>query len=164
MPKYSNACQTPGSSGETSLALLMYNSALAANTDFNFGTTCNGMTLPWDISPALESMGMQNGGNTSNFNPSLLSNEIYQGYPAIFYGHDGLFEWHIWTCDGFKRHNYRSYDCGIDGCMEWSYSWYFMNWGWSGSQNGWFSSGSFAPYGSSGDNYNNGLKMITGIR
>jgi hypothetical protein len=40
----------------------------------------------------------------------------------------------------------------------------YMNWGWNGNQNGWFSSGVFAPYGSGGSNYNNGLKMITGIR
>ena len=30
--------------------------------------------------------------------------------------------------------------------------------------NGWFGSGDFAPNGSSGSNYNNGLKMITGLR
>lgn len=86
-------------------------------------------------------------------------------------GHDGLFEWHIWTCDGYKRNNYRSYDCDLDGCMEWSFTWYFMNWGWNDktnpgetkSTNGYYSSGVFIPYGSS-KNYNNGLKMITGLR
>ena len=174
MPQTSNACQTPSTSGQTSLALLMYNSAQAANTNFNFGTTCNGMTLPGNISPALQSMGMQNGGSTSNFNPWLLSNELYQGYPAIFYGQDGLFEWHIWTSDGFKTHNYKSYDCDRDGCMEWSYTWYFMNWGWNDndlnsndgvylSSNGFYSASVYTPYGST-SNYNNGLKMITGIR
>jgi len=39
-----------------------------------------------------------------------------------------------------------------------------MNWCWDGGQNGWFFMGSFAPYGSGGINFNNGLKMITGIR
>lgn len=161
MPKQSNACKIPSTSGEISLALLMYNSAIAANTVFNYVGTCNGLTYPWDISPALEIMGMQDGGNTSNFNPWLLNNELYQGFPAIFYGHDGLFQWHIWTCDGFKQHNYKAYDCDIDGCIEWSYTWYYMNWGWDGGSNGWFASGVYSP-GSS--NYNNGLKMITGIR
>jgi hypothetical protein len=164
MPQSSNIPCTPTTSGQISLALLMYNSALAANTNFNFGTTCNGMTLPWNISPALTSMGLQNGGNTSNFNPTTLRNELAQGYPAIFYGRDSLLEWHIWTSDGYKNHNYKAYDCDLDGCLEWSYSWYFMNWGWNGGQNGWFASGVFAPYGSGGSNYNNGLKMITGIR
>ncbi|MEP0713082.1 MAG: C10 family peptidase [Algoriphagus sp.] len=164
MPQTSNSPCAPATSGQISLALLMYNSALAANTDFNFGTTCNGMTLPGRTSPALKSMGLQNGGNSSNFNPSTLKNELAQGYPAIFYGRDSLLEWHIWTSDGYKTHNYKAYDCDLDGCMEWSYTWYFMNWGWNGSQNGWFSSGVFAPYGSGGSNYNNSLKMITGIR
>jgi hypothetical protein len=163
MPPYSNNFCSPSTSGETSLAVLMINSANAANTSLNF-FGCNGMTYPWNISPALSNMGLQSGGNTSNFNPWLLNNELYQGYPAIFYGHDDLNEWHIWTCDGFKQHTYKSYDCGLDGCMEWSYTWYNMNWGWNGNQNGWFSSGVFAPYGSGGSNYKNGLKMITGIR
>ncbi|WP_297338580.1 C10 family peptidase, partial [Algoriphagus sp.] len=175
MPQTSNTCQTPSTSGETSLALLMYNSALAAHTDFNFLTTCNGMTLPGNISLALESMGMTNGGNTSNFNPANLRLELLNGYPAIFYGYDDIDEWHIWTCDGYKRNNYRSYDCDLDGCMEWSYTWYFMNWGWDNDDltpptndginttNGYYSSGVFSPYGSS-KNYNNGLKMITGLR
>lgn len=116
MPQYSNACQTPTTSGEISLALLMYNSALAANTDFNFGT----------------------------------------------------------TCDGFKRHNYKSYDCDLDGCMEWAYTWYFRNWAWNNSDlnpndtnyrtsNRYYSLGVYTPYGST-SNYNNGLKMITGLR
>jgi hypothetical protein len=58
--------------------------------------------------------------------------------------------------------------------MEWSYTWYFMNWGWNDSDlnpndgvylnsNGYYSSGVFTPFGST-SNYNNGLKMITGIR
>ncbi len=163
MPQSSNTSCTPVTNGELSLSSLMINSANAGNTALNyFG--CNGMTYPWNISPALINMGLQSGGNTSNFNPLLLNNELYQGYPAIFYGHDGLFDWHIWTSDGFKEHTYRAYDCDLDDCMEWSYSWYYMNWGWNGNQNGWFSSGVFAPYGSGGSNYNNGLKMITGIR
>lgn len=71
MPQSSNTCITPTSQGDVNLALLMYNSALAANTDFNFSGTCNGLTIPGNISPALQNMGMQNGGNTSNFNPWL---------------------------------------------------------------------------------------------
>gem|GEM_PF-3466030 len=39
-----------------------------------------------------------------------------------------------------------------------------MNWHLGGGPGGWFSSGVFAPYGSGGSNYNNGLKMIPGIR
>lgn len=171
MPQYSFSPCAPSTSGQTSLALLMYNSAIAANTTFNFTGTCNGLTYPWDISPALTSMGLQNGGNTSNFNPFSLKNELAQGYPVIFYGRDSLLEWHIWTSDGYKTHNYKAYDCDLDGCMEWSYTWYYMNWGWNNSNlngnpqtsNGFYSSGVFTPYGSS-SSYNNNLKMITGIR
>lgn len=83
MPQSSNTCITPSSQGEVGLALLMYNSALAANTVFNFSGTCNGLTLPTNISSALTGMGLQSGGNTSNFNPWLLNNELYQGYPAF---------------------------------------------------------------------------------
>jgi hypothetical protein len=164
MPSTSFQCQTPSTSGQTELAQLMYYTALAANTDFNFMTSCNGLTMPGAISPALETMGLTDGGNTSNFNPANLRLELSQGYPAIFYGHDGLFEWHIWTCDGYRTNTYKTYDCDLDACYQWSYSYFHMNWGWNGIQNGWFSSGVFSPYGSSGANYNNGLKMITGLR
>ncbi|WP_409681995.1 C10 family peptidase [Algoriphagus aquaeductus] len=163
MPTYSNSSCFPAGTGEYSLASLMHNSALAANTSFNF-FGCNGMTTPSNISSALVTMGLQSGGSSSSFNPWLLNNELYQGYPAIFSGYDNLDQWHRWTCDGFKQHNYKAYDCDIDGCVEWSYTWYYMNWGWNGSSNGWFGSGNFAPNGSLGPNYNNGLKMITGIR
>ncbi|MHA7131060.1 Spi family protease inhibitor [Algoriphagus namhaensis] len=175
MPSTSFQCQSPSTPGQAALAQLMYAAASAANTDFNFAFTCNGLTMPGNISPALESMGLSDGGNTSNFNPATLRLELSQGYPAIFYGHDGLFEWHIWTSDGYKRHNYSSYDCDMDSCMEWSYTWYFMNWGWNNADyippyddnknttNGYYGSGVFIPYGTS-SNYNNGLKMITGLR
>lgn len=122
------------------------------------------MTLPSSIRPALTAMGMQSNGSVSTFNPNLLRNELSQGYPAIFYGHDNVFtEWHIWTSDGYSRHNYKSYNCDTDGCVEWHYSWFYMNWGWNGGANAWYASGVFQPNGSN-SNYNNNLRMITGIR
>nr|WP_170068995.1 C10 family peptidase [Cecembia rubra] len=105
-----------------------------------------------------------------------MRNELSQEYPAIFYGHDNIFtEWHIWTSDGYRRHNYKSYNCDTDSCAEWHYSWFYMNWGWDGkiyewaddnvswNKNGWYASGVFQPTGSN-TNYNNNLRMITGIR
>lgn len=119
---------------------------------------------------------MQSNGSISTFNPNLLRNELSQEYPAIFYGHDNIFtEWHIWTSDGYRRHNYKSYNCDTESCAEWHYSWFYMNWGWDGkiyewaddnvswNKNGWYASGVFQPTGSN-TNYNNNLRMITGIR
>lgn len=143
---------------------LMLSVAISANTDFYFLGTCNGMTLPSSIRPALTAMGMQSNGSVSTFNPNLLRNEFSQGYPAIFYGYDNVFtEWHIWTSDGYRRHNYKSYNCDTDGCVEWHYSWFYMNWGWNSGANAWYASGMFQPNGSN-SNYNNNLRMIIGIR
>lgn len=101
--------------------------------------------------------------------------EVQNVHP-IFYGHDNVFtEWHIWTSDGHRRNNYKTYNWDTDSCLEWSYQWFYMNWGWNGkwlasrpddhpdNKNGWYASGVFQPTGSS-TNYNNNLRMITGIR
>lgn len=121
------------------------------------------MTYPWDIRTALNVIGMQSNGSISTFNPALLRNEISQGYPAIFYGGDNLLQWHIWTSDGYRTHNYKSYNCDTDSCVEWHFSYFYMNWGWDGGANAFYASGVFQPNGSS-RNFNNDLRMITGIR
>ncbi|EPA00297.1 hypothetical protein A33Q_0168 [Indibacter alkaliphilus LW1] len=177
MPQFSNTTCTPSTQGQQNLAHFMLQAAVLAKTKFNwFG--CNGMTYPWEIRPALSLLGMQSNGSISTFNPALLRNEISQGYPAIFYGRDNLLQWHIWTSDGYRTHNYKSYNCDTDSCVEWHFSYFYMNWGWNGqnttnpniinnpnydSHNGFFGSGVFQPNGSN-TSYNNDLKMITGIR
>lgn len=94
MPQFSNTSCTPTTQGQNNLAFFLYQAAQEANTTFNFGG-CNGMTLPSHIRPALTALGMQSNGSISTFDPHKLRNEIAQGHPAIFYGHDNIFtEWH----------------------------------------------------------------------
>lgn len=75
--------------------------------------------------------------------------------------------WHIWVCDGFRTETYNTYNCDTGYCDTWSYTTFYMNWGWNGgttgrpTSNGWFASGNFNP---GSYNYNNYVHMIKGIR
>lgn len=171
MPHTSAYSCTASSAGEQSLAQLMQSCGAVTNSQYHFGNTCNTLTYPWNIPSGLQALGLSNGGNTSSFNPSLIETEVYQGYPIIFYGYNTITDWHIWLCDGFKRHDYSQYDCDTHACSTWSYEYFYMNWGWglSGAANsgttynGWYGSGNFTPNGTS-YNFNSGLTMIKGIR
>lgn len=180
MPTLTTEACLPVSAEQWSLASLFQQVVIAADTWVGF-YQCESLTYPWKISPGLVQMGLTSGGNVSTFNPNLLMNELYQGYPAIFYGHDNIFnEWHIWASDGFNKNNYQVFDCDTQGCYEWSYTWFFMNWGWSdpsynesepyntsgsmGSINGYYASGNFSPNKKSFNFQNTSLRMITGIR
>lgn len=162
MPNTSNYNCNLNTIGEFELARLMLECGIQSNSQYYF-FGCNTMTLPWNIPGALQNMGLSNGGSISNFTPSIIETEITLGSPIIFYAADAITNWHIWICDGFIRNNYSQYNCNTGYCDSWSYTYFHMNWGWSGASNGWYASGNFVPNGTS-LNYNNQLKMIKGIR
>ena len=68
----------------------------------------------------------------------------------------------MWVCDGFDEHRYSQYNCDTESCDEWSYLYFFMNWGWNG--NAWYGVGNFSPNVPDTGNFNQNVHMISGIR
>jgi len=155
--------------GDLALAYLMSACGSQAGSVYGFGGTCNTLTYPWNIPGALQGMGLSSGGTYSSFNPSIMKNELYQGYPIILKGVNSVpyidgFDQHIWVCDGFNEHQYSEYNCDTGSCDEWSYLYFYMNWGWNGNGNAWYASGNFSPNVPNTGNFDQNVQMISGIR
>lgn len=88
-----------------------------------------------------------------NYSVERLGNIIRSGNPAILSGGPQTGSGHAWVCDGFMQHGYHLYDCTFSVI-----SYFHMNWGWSGTDDGWFHS-----YKWSVGNYdfNHNQKIIT---
>jgi hypothetical protein len=103
---------------------------------------------------------MSNGGSVRNITVDGIANELSAGNPVILYGHDDFFsEWHIWVCDGIRVDWLKS--CNGYQCMAYQYAKQYLRWGWNGLYDGWFVFGDYTP---GSDNFDGGLKMISGIR
>jgi streptopain len=96
-----------------------------------------------------------------DFNYSIAANQIALRMPIIVRGSNLDAEGHAWVCDGTQRlrfitiHNpgtYYEYETST-----YSPYYFWMNWGWNGTNNAWFLNGEF-----SGFNINN--KMIINIK
>ena len=162
MPLISNTSCTASTFGQLELARLMILCGATASSNYHYAATCNTYTNPWNIPAAISSLGMSNGGSVnSGFNPSIIQNEIAQNNPVILFAADAITNWHIWVCDGVNTNSYNTYNCDTGYCDTWSYTYFYMNWGWEGGSNAWFASGNFNPGNS---NYNNYVHMIKGIR
>lgn len=83
-----------------------------------------------------------------DWNHSTVKSEIIAGRPVILAGHNDkdCFLWwcsyedgHAWVCEGIKSNYYC--EIGVQ------YNYYYMNWGWGGTYNGFFSYGSWNPEG-----------------
>jgi hypothetical protein len=164
----SSAC-TFTQPGELALAGLMRACGNEAESVYGFLGTCNTLTYPSNIPSALKDLGLSNGGNLSSYSPSTLKSDLYQRNPVILIGTNSDptftgFDQHIWVCDGFNEHRYSQYNCDTHQCDQWSYLYLFNNWGFNGSGNGWYATGDFRPNFPGIGNYNQNVRMISGIR
>lgn len=82
---------------------------------------------------------------TDNEWKELLKADIHDLQPVYYAGYDATLGGHAWVCDGWR----------------WSDDMFHMNWGWSGSLNGWFRIGQL---NTSQGWYNNSNTIITGIK
>ncbi|MDO9257134.1 MAG: C10 family peptidase [Bacteroidales bacterium] len=82
---------------------------------------------------------------TDNEWKELLKAEIHALQPLYYAGYDATLGGHAWVCDGWR----------------WSDDMFHMNWGWSGSLNGWFRIGQL---NTSQGRYNNTNVIVKGIR
>lgn len=94
-----------------------------------------------------------------NYNSDLIKYEINQGRPVILRGGRNTGWWifgvysdgHAWVCDGYRK----SEICMGNGII-YGYLYLHMNWGWSGSLNGYFSFNNWNP-GDNTFNYKRGM-------
>lgn len=80
------------------------------------------------------------------WNHSTVKGEIISGRPVILAGYNdkdcflwwcGYEDGHAWVCEGFRSHYYC--ELGIQS------TYYYMNWGWGGSYNGYYGYNSWNP-------------------
>ena len=90
----------------------------------------------------------------ANFNYRTVINNISYNKPVILSGDNGN-TGHMWVCEGYRRTTFHFDDCTGVGYLH-----FYMNWGWGGSNNGWFSFNNFNP---ANTHYNNNKKMIYNI-
>ncbi|RAW00823.1 C10 family peptidase [Pseudochryseolinea flava] len=133
-------------------ARLMRNAANSVNMSYMcFGSGANGDAI---VPGFVSSFGYSSLASYRSYNLTTITTEITTwGRPVILTGYRSG-SGHAWVCDGF----YEYYSCSGGTYAPMLY----MNWGWDGSYNGFFSTSGFDPMG--GSNYYTGLKMVTAIR
>lgn len=90
---------------------------------------------------------------SSSYDYQTVVNQIIARKPVIITGgrkkNDISFnmytDGHAWVCDGYQRSSYYSYDETRGGCNGVTILQLHMNWGWSGSYDGWYSFNNFNP-------------------
>jgi len=89
------------------------------------------MAVPNRIPTFFENIGFSYS-DKRDWSQTTAENEIKNNRPVIIKAREegllGNFAQHIWVAEGFK------YDPNSN------YRWFYMNWGWRGSDNGWFAS------------------------
>ncbi|MEI6883567.1 MAG: C10 family peptidase [Bacteroidota bacterium] len=132
-----------------SVATLMYHSGVSANMDYNTSASgaylyraANGFRNNFDYSDSLTQM------YRSSVTDSLWSITIKQnlniGRPVLMEGYtNNGNQGHAWVCDGYQSDTY-----------------YHMNWGWSGSANGFYLLNNLNP---GGYNFNNSQSVLINI-
>lgn len=92
-----------------------------------------------------------------NYNYQTVVSNIQANRPVLLSGSNSS-AGHMWVCEGYRRH-FICFGDGTGGGVE--YLHLYMNWGWSGNHNGWYSFNNFNP---NGTNYNNNKKMTYNIK
>lgn len=113
---------------------------------------------PWKINNTFIDFGYSNGGNKIDYSGGqyALINNLKQRKPVIFSGSNCdacLWNAHIWICEGVTE--YRTTSCN-------TYNSLYMNWGWGGTDNGWY--GISSGYSLNGTYYNSAnMKIVVDI-
>lgn len=149
MPALANYdCLYP-SSGYKEAAMLMTMCGIATST-FNVPLFCARATYPSNLSGGFTNMGYSNGGTLDTYSAQKVTmrNELLNLYPVVFSGTlnpVNLEDYHIWVGDGYRRLEYDYWLPIIDMegqitlvCSRKIIGWIGMNWGWGGSNNGFF--------------------------
>jgi len=127
----------------------------AMNAWYGVLGTCNTAVYPWNIGDGLDAFDYAHDGK-GDFKDRYrdVKDDLIQGRPVIMSGTTGgvnLPNYHIWLIDGWKE--------VVLSCWT-KYEFFNMNWGWCGTNNGWF----YTRGGQYVDDYDTYLEVYTNIR
>jgi len=139
----------PSSSGDNEISRLM--SDIGYNVNMDYGCGGSGSDTEAEVAQTfVVDFGYShadyiNYEGTANY--STVQNNLRWGQPVIFRGGRRTGSWpfysysdgHAWVGDGFRESFYC--DSGV------TYLYFHMNWGWNGSNNGWYAFNNFNPAG-----------------
>jgi len=136
------------------VASLMYDIGVAVN--MTWGCSSSGANTCSYVPGAFTgTFGYSTANSCTNYQyPQPIKTEIDYNRPVIFRGEDASGS-HAWVCDGYKEQHFCEEDNGV--VYSWIYLYYHLNWGWNGSQNGWFAYNNFGMFG-------NNQKVILNIK
>lgn len=109
-----------------------------------------------DISETLKSSRFRyHSSNRYPYNYLNVKSELSSSHPVILDGCDGS-NCHAWVCDGYEESSF-----GGTGYLR-----FHMNWGWGGTNNGWYSFDNWTIFlaGGATRNYSNDNDMVINIR
>jgi hypothetical protein len=132
------------------VSLLMYHAGISVNMHYNADGQCSSGAYTQDVATALRNNFRYSSTTTyvkkSNYSTSswndLLQGDLDAG-KIIQYAGSGSGGGHSWVCDGYEATDY-----------------YHFNWGWSGSDNGYYYLTNLDP---GGENFNNGQEAVVHI-
>ena len=133
-----------GSYATTDIQSLMRDAGLAVH--MIYGCIESGASAD-AIAPALKNtFGYSNASFTTNYDYNIITNNIDSNKPVILCG-SGSNGGHAWVCDGYNRATYYEKDNnGICTGVAVTTLYLYMNWGWFGSDNGYYAFDNFNPY------------------
>lgn len=165
-PTSYNWSSMPNNGGSNATSLLMKD--VGTNVDMSYGCDGSG-TKATNAAGAFTKFGYSKA-YSGDYNYNTVVSEISQNKPVIISGGEkkywaGIFavyaDGHAWVADGYIR----GFECFYDdnGNVNGGYGYLLLhiNWGWSGSFNGYFGFNNFSV---NNDSYNYKNKMVYGIR
>lgn len=138
-------------------ARLMADIGAPDGVNMNYGCAASG-AYSEDIAGVLKKKYKYSSATFSNYNPATVESEISAGRPVLLSGkNNALGAGHAWVADGYRRDKIFSSNCN----NSWTYLYFHMNWGWGGSQDGYYS---FDNWSAGTSSYNDDKKMTYNIK
>ena len=149
--------------GQTQLAMLIRRIYYNSNASY-VPWACNSVTLPGQLGQVFGMAGYTNTGGWSD-NRWTGAEDLAAGYPIMYWGTKGGFnlnDAHIWVSSGIQKTMTYSMLDGTTNCILYGPEYRYMNWGWNGNSNGWYSVSMMNPGG--GNPYDTWLDVYKNIR
>jgi len=159
-PNTYNWSNMPATYGTSDTQLLMKNAGAAVGMQYS----CDGSGAKNSNIPAalINSFRYSNASYTTTYNSTIITNNIDANKPVILGGFPSSGSGHSWVCDGYQRNTY--YDTDSQGnCTGYATTtlYLYMNWGWHGSDNGYYAYDNFKL--SDGTSFNNNRSIVYNI-
>ena len=152
-----NWANMPINYGNYDIQLLMKNIGTAV--DMVYGCDASG-AYSEKIAPAfINNFGYTKASYTTTYNTSIITLQLDSNKPVILSGkNSNSSTGHTWVCDGYMADTYYDRD-NLGNCTGSGFSTLYlhMNWGWSGSEDGYYA---YNNFNSNGTNYNSNISIV----